>query len=234
MQVRTDVVGHGGNAVNGAYYVGSGVPNPVPLDASIADGKGLVADARQIRELCHDLVEPAAVIKVLAQAALAELAPDSATRIRLRTIASEAARITDMCGQVLDRRVRMSPVPLDTLAAEAMARARLHFDGDIDGAVQPVTVLANQASLTRVLDNLLSNAVQAAGPDGQVRVEVAAEADRAKLSVADSGTGLSGSRPEQASLGLEITARLVLSCGGTLQMNMSDLGGLCVTVGLPR
>lgn len=174
------------------------------------------------------------MIMLLAQAVLAELEPDSAARARLRTIASEAARITEMCGEVLDRRVRTSPVPLDTLAAEAMARARLSFDGNIDGAVQPVTVLASQASVTRVLDNLLSNACRAAGPHGRVRVQVAAAADQAQLSVADSGTGLSGGRSDHASLGLEITARLVLSCGGTLQMNLSDLGGLCVTVALPR
>jgi two-component system OmpR family sensor kinase len=192
-----------------------------------------MADARLLRELCHDLIEPASSIKLLASAACSELDADSTVRDRLRIIASEAAQITEICRQVLDRPGRMGPVRLDTLAAEAVARVRRRYHGDVEGDISPATVLANPAVLARILSNLLSNACQAAGPHGRVRIQVALDQGQVRLSIADSGDGLARTKGDRASLGLEIIGRLVLSCGGTLQMNVSDLGGLCVTVGLP-
>jgi signal transduction histidine kinase len=193
-----------------------------------------MADPRLLRELCHDLIEPASSIRLLASAACSQLAADSSIRDQLRVIASEAAQITEICRQVLDRPGRIGPVRLDTLAAEAAARVRLRYHGEVEGDISPATVLAHPAMLTRILNNLLSNACQAAGPHGHVRIRVALDQAQARLSIADSGPGLARAKSDRASLGLEITGRLVLSCGGTLQMNVSDLGGLCVTVGLAR
>ncbi len=225
----------GGRLVEGPADVSAGVPDSVTTDADgVLDNKSLIADSRLLRELCHDLVEPAASIKVLAHAACADLDPDSAIRSRLRVIANEAARITEICGQVLDRPRRVVPVRLDALAAEAMSRAQLRYQGEVEGDMRPATVLASPAVLVRILNNLLSNACQAAGPDGRVRVQVGLDPAHARLSIADSGKGLVETKIDRASLGLEIIGRLVLSCGGTLLMNVSDLGGLCVTVGLCR
>jgi signal transduction histidine kinase len=191
-----------------------------------------VTGTRLLRELCHDLIAPAASIKLLAHAACAESDPDPAVRGRLQLIANEAAMIAEICGQVLDRPRRIDPVRLDALTAEAVARAQLRYRGVVERVINPVTVLVHPAVVVRILNNLLSNACRAAGPHGRVRVQVALDSAHARLSVADSGPGLVGPRVGRTALGLEIVGSLVLGCGGTVQMEVSDLGGLCVTVSL--
>lgn len=59
-----------------------------------------------VRELCHDLLESAATIGVLAQAASAEAGPavavDSQLPSQLRLITAAAGQITAICAHVLD------------------------------------------------------------------------------------------------------------------------------------
>lgn len=59
-----------------------------------------------VRELCHDLLESAATIGLLAQVADAEagpaVAPDSQLPGQLGHISAAASRITEICAQVLD------------------------------------------------------------------------------------------------------------------------------------
>jgi hypothetical protein len=59
-----------------------------------------------VRELCHDLLESAATIGLLAQVAGAEaapaVAPDSQLPGQLRRITTAASQVTAICAQVLD------------------------------------------------------------------------------------------------------------------------------------
>lgn len=59
-----------------------------------------------VRELCHDLLESAATIGLLAQvagaAAAPAVAPDSQLPGQLRRITTAASQVTAICAQVLD------------------------------------------------------------------------------------------------------------------------------------
>jgi hypothetical protein len=59
-----------------------------------------------VRELCHDLLESAATIGLLAQVAGVEaapaVAPDSQLPGQLRRITTAASQVTAICAQVLD------------------------------------------------------------------------------------------------------------------------------------
>ena len=231
--------GRRGGAVNGVTDRGvSGVAYAV---AAGADDVGLgheagaagAAEARLLRELCHDLIEPVASIKLLVEVTCMEAHPDPPVRDRLRLIADEAGRIGDICGQVLDQPRRSEMLRLDMLAAEAVASAQLRHGGFIESVIDPVTLSVHPAVIIRILNNLLTNACRAAGAAGRVRLQVALEDGQARLAVSDSGGGLGTGKPGRASLGLEIIGGLALGCGGIVQMGTSDLGGLCVTVLLP-
>jgi len=52
-----------------------------------------------------------------------------------------------------------------------------------------ISVLADPALLSRVLDNLLYNAIRHTPPDGEIRVEAAVRDGAAEISVTDSGPG---------------------------------------------
>ena len=186
-----------------------------------------------LRELCHDLIEPVASIKLLVEVTCLEAHPDPPVRDRLRLIADEAGRIGDICGQVLGQPRRIEMLRLDVLAAEAVASAQLRHGGVIESVIDPVTLYVHPAVIIRILNNLLTNACRAAGAGGRVRLLVAHDEGQARLTVADSGGGLGTAQTGRTSLGLEIIGGLALGCGGTVQMGTSDLGGLCVTVLLP-
>lgn len=190
------------------------------------------ADARSLRELCHDLIGPAACIKLLAKAAVQ--GADPVTRERLQQIAGEAGRIAEVCGYFLDQFACPDPVRLDALVGEVAGSARLRFDGSIDVVAQPVSVRVHPAVVIRILANLLDNACRAAGPEGRVQLVAGPAKGGALLAVADSGDGLGRGVAGRASLGLDIVRALVLEAGGSLDFGVSDLGGLGVTVTLPR
>lgn len=185
-----------------------------------------------LRELCHDIIEPAATIRWLARAADAE--PGQDQQGRLRTIAAAAGQIAAICEHILDWPQKCAGVRLDLLADDAVASARVRYAGIIDTVYQPVVALARPGDIVRILGNVLTNACRAAGPTGRVRMVVDETGGQARVAVADSGNGFGPAVPGgRVGLGLEIIGALALKCGGSVQFGVSDLGGLGVTVRLP-
>jgi signal transduction histidine kinase len=185
-----------------------------------------------LRELCHDLIEPAATIKWLVRAA--EGGSGEELHDRLAAIAAAAGQIAAICGDVLDPPRRRPCVRLDRVAAEAVASAQARYSGAIDIVSHPVIALACTGDIIRIFCNLLANACRAAGPVGRVVVAVGRADGWARLSIADSGHGLAGPAPGgRAGLGLDIVGMLAVKNGGTVALGVSDLGGLAVTVQVP-
>ena len=198
---------------------------------SVYQDAATAARSLSLRELCHDLIEPAATIRWLVGAAEAESGEDS--RDRLREIAIAAGQIAAICDDILES-PRCHGVRLDKLASEAVATARVRYAGAIEVVSQPVTALARPGDVIRILGNILANSCRAAGPDGLIKVLVEQAAGRARLSIADSGGGFGrGGTSHRTGLGLEIVGALTLKYGGGLHLGVSDLGGLAITVELP-
>ena len=208
------------------------IPEDDFADLSAARDISSAEVGSSLRELCHDLIEPAATIRWLVRAAGAESGQD--LRNRLAAIAVAAGQIAAICEHILDRPQRYAGVRLDQLADDAVTSARVRYAGMIDVVSEPVTVLARPGDLVRILENILTNACRAAGPGGRVRVLVDETDGRAQLAIADSGDGLGHPVPGgRAGLGLEIIGALALKYGGSVQLGVGDLGGLAVTVRLP-
>lgn len=101
-------------------------------------------------------------------------------------------------------------------------------------------------NLRHLLSNLLTNAIDAAGADGSVRLDVVADADsHVRFRISDSGPGLAAevaetafdpfvtSKPEGIGLGLVICRRIAEDCGGTLTVENIP-GATCFEARLPR
>jgi signal transduction histidine kinase len=201
-------------------------------DLSRATGVSSAATGSPLRELCHDLAEPTATIRWLVRAADAESGQD--LRNRLGAIAVAAAQIAAICDDILDRPPPRGGIRLDRLASDAVVSAQVRYAGVIEIAAQPVTVLARSGDVIRILGNLLANACRAAGPAGRVRVLIDEGDGMARLTIEDSGSGLG--HPVAAGrvgFGLDILGALALKYGGSVHLDVSDLGGLAVTVRLP-
>ncbi len=188
-----------------------------------------------LRELCHDLLQPAATIGAVVAAMQIEASLPPETRDRLRQVTLEAKVISDLCHSVLYHRdPEPTDVQLDELAAEVGAAAGMNSEGTVSVHRQPSTVRGEPAALRRALWNLVDNARRAAGPDGHVSVTVTAAEGFASVSVADSGGGFGNGQSGVAGLGLRIAARVAEEHGGGLSIGRSDeLGGAEVTLTVP-
>jgi two-component system NtrC family sensor kinase len=191
-----------------------------------------VETGASLREVCHDLIEPAATIRWLVRAAEAESGEE--LHDRLAAIATAAGQIAAICDEILDPPRCTPHVRLDKVAAEAVASAGARYAGVIDVVSQPVTALASAGDVIRILCNILANARRAAGPGGRIMVRVDEADGQARLTIGDSGHGLPGGTVGgRAGLGLEIIGALALKYGGSVHLGVSDLGGLAVTVLVP-
>ncbi|MCA9756550.1 MAG: sensor histidine kinase [Candidatus Eisenbacteria bacterium] len=106
-------------------------------------------------------------------------------------------------------------------------------------------VLGDRELLRQVLLNVLLNASQAAGPDGDVRVTCYRLADRVRIEVRDSGAGFSQQALESAftpffttkeegtGLGLAISHRIIEAHRGDIEISNAEDGGAIVSITLP-
>lgn len=140
-------------------------------------------------------------------------------------------------------------VQLDDIAAGEVVRQRRITHGAIDIETEPTELRGDSAALSRVVRNLLENAVRQAF--SQVEVAVGPDAEHAVLTVADDGPGI----PQQdrvhvfdrfvrlendrarssggTGLGLAIVAEIVAAHGGTVTIGDRPGGGALITVQLP-
>ena len=117
---------------------------------------------------------------------------------------------------------------------------------------QPLRAQADDKRLTQLFSNLLENALRYTDAGGVLRVTAALEGEQLRIDFLDSGPGV---EPEQltrlferfyrgeasrnrasggAGLGLAICHSIALAHGGSLSAEHSPLGGLWLTLRLPR
>ncbi len=148
----------------------------------------------------HDLRTPLARLSVMAEALQDGITTDPG-RYRSQ-IRAEVARLTGMVDDLFELSriqagtLRLSPDRIvlgdlvsDAVAStEALARAKdVRLAGE---AIEPLVIDADPRELSRVLANLLINAVQHTPAGGSVHVEARQEADRALLAVTDGCGGI--------------------------------------------
>ena len=107
---------------------------------------------------------------------------------------------------------------------------------------ESIITLADDALLEQAIWNLISNAVEAAGPGGHVTLRCVTDGERCRIMVSDDGPGLKGPAPVQdpflktpggVGLGLEAARWAASLHGGALVLENREEGGLRAVLSLP-
>jgi signal transduction histidine kinase len=230
------------------------------LDGSFAAQRRFVANAS------HELRTPLATVRALVDVAAAKPGPVPAETITLASrVRVELDRVDELLdgllalargqhGALPDRAVvsldAAVSARLDTRAEQAAGRRlmlqRVH-------SLDDTGVVASRALLSRLIDNLLDNAILHNRDGGWIRVATAVSGPTALLAIENGGDVLTpeqvaelaqpfrrlgvertGSDVAGAGLGLSIVAAIAEAHGGTLELRARADGGLRATVALPR
>jgi signal transduction histidine kinase len=157
--------------------------------------------------------------------------------------------VGDTLSVVRTRVTRREPVSLvqvveDTLSGlppESLGRVRLVCDYEKD---MPY-IDGSPPHLRQMIWNVIVNALDAMGGEGQLTIRIAHEDGAIFLRIADSGPGIPealrahvfepffSTKPHGTGLGLAIVRRIVTEHGGSVQIEKGPRLGACVTICLP-
>ncbi len=152
---------------------------------------------------------------------------------------------------------RKAPCVLNTLLEQSVGMFQERLSArqlrvELGLPTPPLELVADASRLQQLFSNLLENAVRYTDPNGVVRVSATAERDELRIEFIDSGPGVSASQLPRlferfyrgeasrnrtsggAGLGLAICHSIALAHGGSLSADHSPLGGLWLTLRLPR
>jgi two-component system, OmpR family, sensor kinase len=215
---------------------------------------------RFVADASHELRTPLAAVRAYAELFTRGAAQRPADLERsMKGISRESERMSLLVEDLLllarldeGRRLERDLVRVDDVVAEAVETAQtVEPERPIALETESAVVVGDHARLRQVVDNLLAN-VRAHTPGGTpVDVSVRCEGDRALISVADAGPGLSEedlthvferfyrADPSRArasggvGLGLSIVAAVAEAHGGTVDAASEPGKGATFTIALP-
>jgi two-component system sensor histidine kinase KdpD len=215
-----------------------------------------------LASISHDLRAPLAAITEASRALNdPDLAPDAESRIQLtRTIAAKTREMSELISNVLDLmsfevgqvHLRRDWQSVEDLLRTALGRLEGRFSERPVDVALPVglpSVNVDAPLVTRVLVNLLENAIKHTPPGTRITVSAGLEGETVRLVVDDTGPGLPPGEPERlfakfqrgrddvdvggSGLGLAICRAIVNAHGGHISAMQRPGGGARFMFTLP-
>jgi two-component system sensor histidine kinase BaeS len=169
-------------------------------------------------------------------------------RVTVAPAKSAGRRLSRQSGRGAVRRPRESG-KIAAGAAGALQSQLADAGLQLNLDTEPAMAVADEARITQVAVNLLTNAVKYTPPGGQVTVTTRAEGRTARLTVADTGPGIpegdlphvferfwrgAGAKARSGTgVGLAVVAELTAAHGGTVTAPSPPGSGAVFTVTLP-
>jgi signal transduction histidine kinase len=210
---------------------------------------------RFVANASHELRTPLAVQRTAIEVGLADPSPERLAEVRDEMLRNtrrserliEGLLVLAQGERGLDRR---TPVDLGTVVGQVVAdnlALAERAEVTVSAGTRPVTVAGDEVLLTRMVANLVQNAIRHNRPGGGVVIELSQEA----LVVRNTGPVVPPERVDElfepfrrlagdrtgsdggAGLGLSIVAAIVHAHDGTVRATANADGGLSVAVALP-
>jgi two-component system, NtrC family, sensor kinase len=226
-------------------------------EAEILQSKKLASLGTLTAGVAHEITNPVNNISMLAETyeAMGEELPQGDRLEMMRQIQKECGRIHGIVTNLLDfskpKAASMQPVAVNALVGDTLPLVRnmLHvsnIDLRLDLAKDSPWALADTAQMHQVLINCITNAIQSMKPGGALRVATRAEADTARIVIADNGQGIapdalphifdpffSTKGTEGTGLGLSVSYGIVKNHGGRLRVESTVGAGTTCFIELP-
>jgi signal transduction histidine kinase len=166
---------------------------------------------------------------------------------KITTLSHLCKRIASSTAHVLpDKQER---IDIHDAIPKLVAIARKHPDTRFSRISIPempaLSLVLNRVLLEEAILNLLINAAQATGPNGRIELRVRCETDHVLLAVHDDGPGVPENqiesifdpcfttKPDGSGIGLVAVKAFAASCGGTIAVSKSPLGGALFEIRIP-
>lgn len=216
--------------------------------------ESLAAVGEFAASLAHEIRNPLTAARVDLQRAARRADADPEEARLVERALQELSRLAETVDTALrlarSGRVEREPLdlrsPLETALRETEPELRKRGAGLEPPALdEPLPVLGDAGALERLFGNLLSNAAEAAGEGGRVRVRAEADAGRIVVRVEDDGPGippelrervfepLFSTRSGGTGLGLPVARRIAHAHGAELHLEDAPGGGLAVRIEVP-
>jgi two-component system NtrC family sensor kinase len=224
----------------------------------IVQAERLSIVGRFAQSIVHDLKNPLTVIGLSADSAMRDPALPDGVRRKIQMVRKQVDRIDDLVGDVLEfTRGTVSNIPPRKVAYGGLVRhvlegmrEEIEQKGkalEVGEVPESIEVVCDSKRISRVLVNLVNNAVESLPQDGKVSVSVAAHGKDIVTEVADTGGGISPKvvarlfepfvthgKVHGTGLGLSICRRIVQDHGGWIRGTNRPGGGAVFSFGLPR
>ena len=230
-------------------------------DMSLQIARSEKMQSEFVSSVSHELRTPLTAIAGWSETLLAGEGLDEQTARGLRTIRSEARRLTNLVEELLeftrleDGRMTLSVEPTDLRAVFEdtvfMYGSRLEQEGirlEYDDGGEDIPALpCDGARMKQVFLNLLDNAARHGGAGGRVRAAIAVEGGKLVITIRDYGPGIpeeelplvkkkfykGNSKSRGSGIGLAVCDEIVALHAGTLTLSNAPGGGCEAVIRLP-
>ncbi len=225
--------------------------------AQLVQSEKLASVGQLTAGIVHDVKNPLAVIKGLAEELQEDVGLDPSTRDQLKTIRQSATRASTIVGDLLKFARQSKPemgirdiretVEASMRLTEYLVR-KAGVDSQLDLPKKSVMMTFDATQIEQVLINLITNAVQAMPDGGKLRVSLGEAEEAVAIAVQDSGIGIPRenlsrifdpfftTKPEGqgTGLGLSLSYGIVSRHGGRIEVDSKMGKGTTFTLLLPR